>query len=280
MMGRRVDELSITADGQVRTFHDGDINAWLPFDPRQTVFEDALAQGYSTGIAGWYNPYCRILPSVLDRCFWTSESPLHGHMYSERSVLSNVVAPLDSLASAARQGVDPERSSMHALDYQTLVVAGDELLKDSSCDFIFLHMPIPHPGGIFDRRRMKFTTAGASYVDNLALADAYLAHVRGLLERRGDWDLSTVVVMGDHSWRTKLMWEGSPEWTAEDEAASHGGEFDDRPAYIVKLAGQQTGATINAPFAATRTRALLDGILAGRLHSVEDLKAWVGQAQH
>jgi hypothetical protein len=121
----------------------------------------------------------------------------------------------------------------HVADYRKLLTAGDRFLDDLSLSFVLIHMPVPHPGEIYDRRIGAFGKAGASYLDNLALADRYLDHVHLLLEQRGEWNSSTIVIIGDHSWRTKLVWVGSPEWTAEDQAASNGGEYDDRPAYIV-----------------------------------------------
>jgi len=135
-------------------------------------------------------------------------------------------------------------------------------------------MPIPHPDGIYDRRTGTFGKAGASYLDNLALADRYLDHVHLLLEQRGEWDSATIVIMGDHSWRTKLIWDGSPGWTAEDQAASNGGQFDDRPAYIVKLPHQNQAARIDTPFAAVRTRAMLQQILDHKIESPAELAAF------
>ena len=64
-------------------------------------------------------------------------------------------------------------------------------------------MAVPHPGGIYNRSTRTFSTLNATYIDNLALADSYLAHVRSLLKAQGKWDSSAVVIMGDHSWRTK-----------------------------------------------------------------------------
>ena len=284
MTGIWTNELGITGDGQLHRLHDASTGHWESFDPYQTVFQDALSQGYSTGVAGWYNPYCRILPSVLDHCVWGSRMPLHGHMYSERSAMRNIIGPWTSLITTTQHlllgqsgnlNPDVERTMNHIADYRQLVAAGDDLLQDSSSDFIFLHMPFPHPGGIFDRKQNRLTVARSSYIDNLALADEYMAHVRALLERRGEWDSSTVVVMGDHPWRTKLIWRGTPEWTAEDELASHGGQFDDRPAYLVKLPGQRSGATIDSQYKAIRTRGLMDEFFTGQIKSVEELQAWV-----
>jgi hypothetical protein len=79
--------------------------------------------------------------------------------------------------------------------------------------------------------------------------------------------------MGDHSWRTRL-WVDSMTWTDEDQAASKGGEFDDRPAYIVKLPNQQTPARIDQTFSTIRTRELLDALLRDQLRTSDDLKAW------
>ena len=284
MTGMWTNALGVSGDGQLLQLHDATTGRWQNFDPHQTVFQDAIRDGYSTGVAGWYNPYCRILPSVLDHCVWASRMPLHGHMYSNRSAMQNIAGPLTSLVTTTQHlllgqsgslNPDVDRTLAHIADYRQLVSAGDDLLQDSSIDFVFLHMPFPHPGGIFDRRQNKLTVARSSYLDNLALADQYMAHVRVLLEQRGEWDSSTVVVMGDHPWRTKLVWRGTPEWTAEDELASYGGKFDDRPAYIVKLPGQHVGATIDTRYKAIRTRGLMDEFLTGQLKSVEELQAWV-----
>jgi hypothetical protein len=154
------------------------------------------------------------------------------------------------------------------------------MLNDPSANFIFLHLPVPHPPGIYNRRQHDFAmTVGSSYIDNLALADQYLAHVRGVLEQRGDWDSSTVLVMGDHSWRTTAIWSRSPYWTTEDTAASEGGVFDDRPAYIVKLPYQHEAARVDEPFQAWRTRSMINEIFSGRLQTASDLAAWAWQ-QH
>jgi hypothetical protein len=227
-------------------------------------------------VAGWFNPYCRILPEVLDRCFWTLQ---RSRLTSGRFLTTAIGGPFNALGLAKIWPAhDADQSAKQIEDYRDLVQAGDNLLADSSVSFIFLHLPIPHPWGIYDRRKQQFNTAGtSSYLDNLALADHYLAHVRELLESRGEWDSSAVVVMGDHSWRTQLLWAGAAGWTAEDEAASHGGQFDKRPAYVVKLPNQHDGARIDAPFDAVRTRALLDAILMERLHTSGELREWIAQ---
>ncbi|MEO6982154.1 MAG: hypothetical protein ABI072_03455, partial [Edaphobacter sp.] len=143
-----------------------------------------------------------------------------------------------------------------------------------------LHIPVPHPGGIYDRKTASFTSTHSSYIDNLALADRYLAHVHELLQQHHAWDSSTIVVMGDHSWRTQLAWIASPLWTAEDQLASHGGQFDNRPAYIVKLPQQPEAARIDPAFAAIHTRALLDALIDNKIQSPADLSTWASRQTH
>lgn len=280
------DSVRISGAGLLVALHDTASGKWDPFQQHETVFQDAIDAGYSTGVAGWYNPYCRILPAVLDRCYWTYREGTPAGLSPGNSVAANLVLPFRLLMLDVRHLFDDGPGApteehldirMHSADYRDLVGAGDDFLSDPSIGFLLLHMPVPHPLGFYDRKNQRFAARHTSYIDNLALADLYLAHVRQLLEEKHQWDSTTVVVMGDHSWRTRLIWANSAGWTSEDQAASHGGRFDERPAYIVKLPNQHTGATVDARFTATRTRALFDAMLQDRLHTPEELQQWVRQ---
>jgi hypothetical protein len=284
LSGQMIGANRSTADGllMVRSPEGG---AWRRFDGRETVFQDALNAGYSTAVAGWYNPYCRILDDVLDRCYWTDDYMEKNGLVADGTFKSNLASSADTILQAPTlrrvlqwtlhvpATIEHQKDGAHLRDYRDLARAGDEVLLDSSARFVFLHLPIPHPNGIYDRRTQRLTAENTTYIDNLALADRYLAHVRKLLESSGQWDSSAVLVMGDHSWRTSLVWERFPEWTPEEQKASLG-QFDERPAYIVKLPGQTSGARIDTPFRAIETRALVDGLLAGTIGSAEELKAW------
>ncbi len=278
--------VDISARGLLLSLKDPSTGKWLPFRQHETVFQDAINAGYITGIAGWYNPYCRIMPEVLDHCFWTYRESTPANLSPNRSLAVDLLRPFRYFWLDARHlfGYGPGSPTdehrdirQHTSDYQKLLAAGDAFLNDSSIDFLFLHMPIPHPYGFYDRNKKVFSSKHTSYIDNLALADSYLAHVRRLLEQKGQWDSSTIIVMGDHSWRTTQIWKESMTWTDEDQAASNGGEFDPRPAYIVKLPGQQTAARIDQPFSAVNTRALLDGLIQNRIQTPADLAAWAVQ---
>jgi Sulfatase len=263
MTGQPIDDIRSSASGQLFTHAPSE--SWKHFDQHQTVFQDAVNAGYNTGITGWYNPYCRILPEVLDSCFWVFSQPAKNHMNSRSSARENLIVSFRRFSR--------EADRLHVEDFRELSQAADAMLHDNSLNFILLHMPVPHPYGIYNRATGSFATKHTSYIDNLALADRYLAHVREVLERSGEWNASAIIVMGDHSWRTQRLWLKSAGWTPEDQLASHGGQFDDRPAYIVKLPHQLRSARIDSPFEAVKTRQLLDAIMKNEIASAESLSA-------
>jgi hypothetical protein len=285
MTGEPIDDIRSSADGQL-SMHNSKTKRWERFEQQDTVFQRALEAGYGTAIVGWYNPYCRMMPAVLERCFTTGDSSIGirpdgtpwSNLRGSFGVLLTGLPWSGQLHVANWLRVPDHMRKWDGVDYERIAAAGDEVLADRSATFALLHLPIPHPPGIYDRRTGQLTTGSATYIDNLALADRYLAHVRSVLERNGQWDSSTVVLMGDHSWRTRLLWEDSFWWTDEEQRASNGGKFDDRPAYIVKLAGQHAGVRIDAPFQALETHDLLDALMTGTIRSAEDLQTWVRQS--
>lgn len=287
LSGQPVEDMRGRSDGmlEVRSAKNA---PWQLFDERKTIFEDAIDAGYNTTVVGWFNPYCRILPDVLNSCYWTDAYTISNGLDSDGSFRSNLIASADSLVHAPtvrhlllrmlhvpESFGDTSLGKAHVDDFLHLRAAADKVLLDPSAGFTFIHMPIPHPYGIYNRATHQLTTQSSTYIDNLALSDRYLGRVRGLLEKSGQWDSSTILVMGDHGWRTTLIWEGTLAWTAAEERASLGGKFDERPAYIVKLAGQTSGTRIDVPFAALRTRGLIDEVIAGKIQSPSDLKQWV-----
>ena len=67
-----------------------------------------------------------------------------------------------------------------------------------------------------------------------------------ILELQPRWGATTLIVQGDHSWRTG-MWRPVPGWSAEDERASDGGKWDPRPVLLIHAPGQQSANTVTAP---------------------------------
>ena len=288
--GKPADDIETSPTGQL-SIHTTDSNTWQDFDQHNTVFQDALDDGYATGVAGWYNPYCQIIPETLDHCLWSHGFAILNGMVPSGTVLSNALEPVKMLAIGI-VNVGPSRllplglrllhtplervksARLHVHDYELLDSASRRLLRDPSAGFILLHLPVPHPESIYDRKTGKLSTERGTYMDNLALADKCFAGLRATLEQTGQWDSSAIVLMGDHSWRTTQLWEGDKNWTPAEQTASLGGGYDERPVYIVKLPGQTTGSRIDTVFQAGNTRKLFDALLTHKIQSTADLTAW------
>lgn len=251
----------------------------VPFDQFDTIFHDAQAAGYNTGISGWFIPYCRLLPAVTDRCFTSYTQPNRNGMIATAGVLSNIFAPLRRVAaylapSGMHLGSVWLRSNgmlergQHIEDLQRIRESADAMFREPHLDFVLVHLPVPHLPGIYDRQAGQ-PDAGKphGYIDNLVLSDQYLGHLRAVLEAAGQWDNSTVLVMGDHGWRLSAV-------GPIDQLAATGG-FDPRPAYIIKLAAQHQPSRIDAPYDALRTRSLLKALMSQQIHSPQDLANWV-----
>ena len=285
--GRAVEHITASADGN-RLALVGRSGRTTAFDAQDTIFSDALLAGYHSGVSGWYNPYCRLLSGVLDRCLWSPHhDTLPGGFRTDADLRRNLVAPLLFAIRFAGRLLAPGYRTLwsdhlatdeHIAEFRDLDADARSMLSDPSLDFLFLHMAVPHPEGIYDRRQQRIIDTGlSSYVDNLALADRLLQQIISDLQKRAEWDSATIIVMGDHSWRTRDLWRQLPGWTSEDERASNGGQFDERPAYLVKLPDQHAPAQVDIFFDAVRTRSLINEIFIGNIRSATDLTAWAAE---
>ena len=68
-LGRRIDQIRSTVHGDL-WYYDESQHRWIAYDPNATLFGLAQQNGWSTGVDGWVNPYCRTLAPVLNVCSW------------------------------------------------------------------------------------------------------------------------------------------------------------------------------------------------------------------
>lgn len=247
---------------------------WQRFDQYNTVFADARALGWSTGVAGWYNPYCRLLADVLDRCSWQySEgyaSDFPRRLSSTNSTAMNMLALVPFRLRLAFLPGNGDDMVQHAKDLQGVMEESIQAVRDPGIRFLFLHLPVPHPPGIYDRRLHSFAEHG-NYLDNLVLADDCLGQITDALAASGHAQDTTVILSSDHSWRI-AMWQDPSYWTPEEQRVTEG-RFDPRPVLAVHLAGRDEARTITQPQNALILHRILEGLLRGELHTAADLAA-------
>jgi hypothetical protein len=242
-LGKPVDNIRSGLDGEPMLQLAGS-KQWQAFDAHATLFSDARRLGWTTGVVGWFNPYCRILAGTLDYCFWRmGDGELKGPI-STKSSLENAISPIQYIVWELERKPDFTQQ-VHAADLAAIMPAATALIRDQSISFVFIHLPVPHPPGIYDRRTGTLR-AGGTYIDNLALADRSLGELMGTLNATALASNTTVIVCSDHSWRVP-MWRTLGPWSKEEETASHG-RFDTRPVLMIHFPGQASEHDVTRPF--------------------------------
>jgi len=251
LLGRMVTDVVYTNDNRYLVQIDGSPQ-WQQFDASASLLGMAKEHGVTTSIVGWYVAYCPIFAGVATECYWSNDDTQdRGPTWLDASFAENVWFPLrimvEQYVAPAKAWKDTANwnSQGHIRSVKDVSRHALETLASSQADLIYLHLPAPHPPAFWDRRTGTFGYGG-SYLDGLDYSDRLLGKMLDILEAQPRWAATTLIVQGDHSWRTQ-MWRPLPGWSAEDERASHGGKWDPRPVLLIHDAGQQKPERVAAP---------------------------------
>jgi hypothetical protein len=252
---------------------------FVKWSSQPTVLSRLRDQGWTTAVAGWFVPYCRVLESHIDICAWEAGASIYDRReYAEdlpliecmRTLAYRVVTRLPKISKARPFRKDLRQRELQVDEYQRVRNTARALL--GSADFVFVHWPVPHPFGIYDRATGKIGAyIHSTYFDNLALADRTVGDFRALLEERGKWDDTIVVISSDHSLRYE-KWRQSPSWS-RTEAEAIRRRFPYVP-FMIKLAHQRHGQNYNQPFSMLLMHDLLLALASGNINTPEKLIAW------
>jgi hypothetical protein len=279
LAGQKLDEVKSTLDGKLLGLNPRSGQA-ITYDPNRTLFSEAKTSGWNPGVAGWYNPYCRIFVNVLTACSWVpdvhSMLPFEQAGASEdKSILVNSLMLPRALilrVFGRRSGFDAGYIKQDIEDYRSVVLGALDLIQNQNIHFIFIHLPVPHPPGLFNRNTHQFSERG-NYLDNLTLADDTLGMLMQEIDRTPSGANTTVIVSSDHSWRVSI-WRNDPEWTQEEERLSRRG-IDTRPVFLVRFPGQLSGHELSSPRPELIEYDVVESMLKGGISSPDDLDAFV-----
>jgi hypothetical protein len=260
MMGEHVDSVRYTFRTGAR-FHYSGQNIVGPFAPQKTLFAEAQAQGWNVGIAGWWNPYCMLLAGELQSCKWIwREDWADRQMTSQRSILTNLQRWFDGLYQS-RPGAVVLRTRLD--ENHHLERWAQQLITDPGMDFIFIHMTPPHGPYPYDKNAgAESVYPGGSYLDGLAEADYELGALMKYLKASPRWGQTTIVVNGDHTWRSPT-YKSENIWTAEDERISNHALIDPRPALLIHNPGQSAKRMIEQPTPLMHAHDVMQAIIQG-----------------
>ena len=275
-LGKPIEDVRGTSSGSM-IYQPAKHAPWQAFDGDQTLFADARHAGWTTGAIGEYNPYCRILKDQLDFC-WMGMPTLPDHFSRDSTTLGNVVAPLAANWERLfrHRGVPATTSSVPgSVDALATMRAGSDLIADEAIDLCFVHLPLPHPPGNYNRQTGRIGPGG-SYIDNLALSDKVLGALLADIAKTSDAQQTTVILSSDHSWRAWL-WRNNFGWTQEDEQASGHGHFDARPMLLVKFPGQTTPDAITRAVPLLSMHELVERTILGQIANPQQLEDWAAR---
>jgi hypothetical protein len=151
--------------------------------------------------------------------------------------------------------------ALHA--YRNILEDSKKVLRNST-GLIFLHFPIPHPPGIYNRKSEKLTTISFSnikgYINNVALADRAFRQLRMTLTDAGGWDESVVIVSSDYPWR---------------DAAVFSGKKNPYVPFMIKMPHQTSRIRLEVRFQTVKTADLVLSILNGEVKTDAEAAQWI-----
>jgi hypothetical protein len=279
LAGREIDQIKSTTDGKLLNL-DSDLTQEVAFDPNRTLLGEAKTNGWNPGVAGWYNPYCRTFAAVLTNCSWVAGIqtmlPFEQMGASEdRSILANsMVLPRTLLAKfhSQKKSLSSELLNRNIQDFRGVMTQSRNLIQNGQIHFVFIHLPVPHPPGIYDRRTHQLSEGG-NYLDNLTLADDTLGVLMQEIARTPAANETTVIISSDHSWRVPI-WRTGRDWTQEEERVSLG-QFDERPVFLVHFPGQKSGNEVTTPTPELIEYGIVDAMLKDQINSPRNLDAFL-----
>ena len=227
------------------------------------VFTKARELGVNCALAGFYHAYPRVFGDKLVESssisslalfeepeYWTGAHGLEKLYRMAQSALLRV--PLLKRSGLLGNWRERETSRLIYLQVRDRAL---KLLRRPEIGLVFLHFPIPHPLGFYDRRTDRLTTERGNYDDNLALVDRTLGELRAAMERSGQWENSFVLLTTDHPLREEPRHEGIP--------------------FMLKAPEQKDGLLYHEPFNSILTQDLILAALRGEFRADREASRWL-----
>jgi hypothetical protein len=195
----------------------------------RNIFDDFRDIHVNSAILGAELPYCRAIghsvascdwfpsgtvnvalnrPSILDRAWYLLRT--RPFTFPGLSSTRFYRAPLFD-EETRRQSRRAEAASFDLMRRRAI-----ELAADTRFQLVYMHFPIPHLLGFYDRRSAQYSIEDSSgYLDNLALADRTLGEIRAAAPPD-----TTFFVTSDHPLRDWIIEDAG--WWNDHETASLG----------------------------------------------------------
>lgn len=230
----------------------------VPWSSQTNLFSAARREGAEIAVASWYFPYCRLLGPSLTKCSW----------HSDFAVSVEPTAGLHQRMLAQLRAIEPWNQRREtARKYRAILQTAKELAVDRDLDLVYIHWPIPHSPGMYDREKGQLTFSPLRdlqdwYLDNLVLVDRTMGELRRAMEQALLWESTTILITSDHPWR---------------RAADFDGKADPRVPFLWKLAGQNTPVIYDGTFNTVLIHDLILAFLRKEISDPQGLVRWLDE---
>jgi hypothetical protein len=181
-------------------------NTPIYWQSADTIFHRMSALHANSAIVGWFHGYCRLFGSLVQSCDRHSRIR---HLY--HSAVSDNFTPILSRVFPLRWGQEVHIEAHDRITQRALQVTADPRFQ-----FVYLHLPVPHPPYIYDSKKGKVSrwvgNESENYFGNVQLTDKFLSKLRQSMESNGTWDQSTVILTSDHHWRQSHLYDGTTDF--------------------------------------------------------------------
>lgn len=138
------------------------------------IFSRAREAGFNTALTGYYFPYSRIIGENLNNCFWQDPETLtlRESMFDQIESLINTIPLVYNLPAhfgiINNRRAKQSRNRQRFLDtYLGILSDAKKVAVDPHLGLVLVHLPVPHPPGIYDRHKGDYELDGESgYLDN------------------------------------------------------------------------------------------------------------------
>lgn len=227
-------------------------------DAESNLFSKINLAGFHTGISGWYLPYCRLYPSQWEKCQFIS---IADQFNSEQSYY------FWKMMEQIKSFFPFNRIFNKIKGFQIQFEEAKSLVVNPELDFIYIHWPIPHLPGFYNKERKQiypflFRSNEEQYINNLALVEEVMGSLIERLKEKHLFEDSVIIVSADHGFREK---------TTKNETNS-----TQRIPLLIKLKGQNAKPLeITQSFNVIIMHDMIFALLKGEIQTSEQLQSFI-----
>lgn len=276
----------------------GDAGQEYSFRDTPNVIHWANAAEIPVSVVGWSHPYCRVFGDRLAQCAWYENAHMSGaqtwavsvrelgfrdavlaQMWEDgRGVKADPCEPHGATDLAAVALENYSASIQGIVEDQRLQVR--KFLRSGVGGLRIFHLATPHPPGVGNARASENSgqpKSGGTLAENYGVADSFFGEIRSILEERGQWDSSLVILTADHGLRS--FWENWGCLTEEDRQMLRDRNELHVP-LMLKWPGETVPFSVEKPVSTMILAPLVHAFLERRIQSPDEFNTYLNQQIH